>query len=215
MDVNLLIRTVLGRAVQDLSFADVDVLGYINEGLATVAGLVPLPRLETLTTVEADPAEESIPLPEDFLVHLRYAYSLVTRRKLLILSNLVRLREATSRHDAGSVKRVAVSGDRLFYSPSPPSYEQIEIVYHRKPPEYAGGEDEQDIMPEHIGPRILLAYACRKMYAVTEAKAQEHKENFAYWDAQYRECLEELKAFLGPLYNRPVNEMRIFDAMGL
>jgi len=214
MDTKLLIQRV-ARVIQDASFLDEDILAYINEGLGAVAGEVPLPALEVETTVETDPLDDNIALPTDFQTHLRFVYSQVQKRKLIIMSNLVRLRETTPALEGGLARRVAVSGGRLYYAPTPAAAETLDLIYHAKPTPYEGDDDETDYIPVHIGHRILQAYACKEIYELIEDGVEGQKVNTAKWEQKYAEQLQELVMFLGPLYNRPVGEMSTFDAMGL
>ena len=214
MDVGALITRV-ARVVQDASFDNDDILSYINEGLAAVAGEVPLPSLETQDTVATVVDQEWTELPEDFQTHLRFVYSQTRREKLTILSNLVRLREETVWPEGGLVQRVAVSGGKLFYSPVPAESENLDLIYHSRPTPYEGDDAETDYIPAHIGPRILLAYACKEIYDLIEDGVDGAKINVQRWEQKYQEQLQELIMFLGPLYNRPTGEMGTFDAMRL
>jgi hypothetical protein len=213
MDTELLIQRV-ARVIQDASFSDDDILAYINEGLAAVSGEVPLPALEVETEVATDPLADNIALPTDFQTHLRFVYSQTRRRQVRILSNLVRLREVSPAIEGGLVRRVAVSGGRLFYAPTPAEAEPLDLIYHAKPTPYEGLDDETDYIPVHIGHRILQAYACKEIYELIEDGVEGQKINTAKWEQKYVQQLQELIMFLGPLYNRPVGEMETFNATG-
>ena len=214
MDTELLIQRV-ARVIQDGSFTNDDILAYINEGLGAVAGEVPLPALEVQETVETDPDADHIPLPELFQTHLRYCYSQTRRRPVRILSNLVRLRETSAPIEGGLVRRVAVSGGKLFYAPTPAEPELLDLIFHSKPVPYEGDDAEPDYIPVHIGPRILQAYACKEIYDLIEDGVDGAKINVQRWEQKYQQKLQELIMFLGPLYNRPTGEMGTFDAVGL
>ncbi len=214
MNTTALINRV-ALAIQDASFDDDAILGYINEGVEAVAGEVPLPALETETTIDSVASQGFTELPEDFQTHLRYVYSNKTRRKITILSSLVRLREETPELEGGLIKRCAVAGNLLYYAPAPAEEEELLIIYHAKPEEYANSTGEDAIIPSHIGPRILLAYACKEIYEFIEDGVDGQKVNVARWEQKYQEALEELKMFLGPLYNRPTGEMAPTDMMRL
>jgi hypothetical protein len=212
----LLERTSL--VIQDGSFTHAIVLPFINEGLRVVAGEVPLQALEKedIITTVADEGETS--LPSDYQNHLRYAYSNTGRRRLRIYSNLVRLREMTPTNTGGFIARCAVSGTRtLHYTPVPSTEEELSIIYHSMPEPYESltSEDEEDIIPAHIGPRILLAYACKEIWNLIEDGTEGQQVNTAKWENKYEMALEDLRTFVGPLYTRPNIEMLPVDMTGL
>lgn len=214
MNVQALINRV-SLAIQDASFDDDDILGYINEGMEAVAGEVPLPALETETTINSVASQGNTFLPDDFQTHLRYVYSNTTKTKITILSSLVRLREESSEFEAGKIRRCAVAGELLYYAPDSSTAEELLIIYHAKPEEYTNTTDAETIIPSHIGPRILMSYACKEIYEFIEDGIDGQKVNVARWEQKYQEALEELKMFLGPLYNRPTGEMGTTDMTGL
>ncbi len=195
----------ISRVIQDASFSESDIVDYINEGLRAVCGEVPLPELETSTTLTATDTQDYVALPADFLVHLRFAYLDDTNRKLAIMNSLTRLREITLGRTGANVVRVCVSGGNLFYAPVPGTSQDINIVYHKKPTAYTGTEDEPDYIPANIGPRILLAYACREIYELIEDGAMDQKVNTVHWTQKYQMAMDELKGFLGPMYAPPVS----------
>lgn len=196
--------TRVSRIIQDASFSESDIVDYLNEGLLAVCGEVPLPELETSATLTTLTDADHVALPGDFLVHLRFAYSGDTNRKLSILNSLSRLRELTLHTVAGPVKRVVASGGNLFYAPTPTTAESIKIIYHKTPTPYTGIASEPDYIPAHIGPRILVAYAAKEIFELIEDGAIEQKVNTIHWMQKYQMALDELKVYLGNLYSPPV-----------
>lgn len=199
--------TRVSRVIQDASFSENDIMDYINEGLRAVAGEVPLPALETSGELTAAITGGSVELPADFLVHLRFAYSGTTNRKLAILNSLTRLRELTLRSTGTSVSRVCASGGQLFYAPLPTAEEPINIIYHKAPTPYTGLANEVDYIPPNIGPRILLAYCCKEIYELIEDGAVDQKINTMHWLNKYQMHMNELKEFLGPMYAPPTSRL--------
>ena len=212
MNVTELIEKVQ-TTVQDPSFIDEVVLGYINQGLLEIAGLIPLSELETVDTVTTVEGASEVDLPSNYHKHLRRCYSQTSLRSIPIFSNVVRLKEKLYANGVGGIVRgVAVKGRVLCYEPEASATEDLEITYHAMPSAMDDTEDETDYIPAHIGPRILQAYVCKCAFDLIEDGMDGQKLNTLRWESNYNNNLAELALFVGPLYTKPVQS---FDEMGL
>lgn len=214
MDTEALISSI-SKVIQDGSFDDDDILAYINEGLEAVAGEVPLKFLEVRDTINAETTNGYVALPEDYHDHLRFVYSNTTKRRIKIYPDLARLLEKTQMTGVGVISRCCVSGGNLHYTPIPSSVEELQVIYHKMPEPYEGDEDEDNVIPSHIGPRILRAYACMEIWNIIEDGTEGPQVNTQKWGEKYNLALAELKLYMGPFYTRPNNEMESTDEMGL
>lgn len=213
MNVTELIEKVQG-ILQDISFVEDVVLGYLNQGLLTVAGLdfIHIPELEThddvLTVTDGYMAD----LPEDYHKSLLRAFSATQNRAIKIYPSYVRMVEKCGTYSGGYVRGVAVKGSKLCYTPIPSSPETINLVYYALPTPLQDTVDEPDILPRHIGEKLLCAYACKECFDLIEDGMDGKKVNTERWENKYNTALAELAAFLGPVYTTPVET---FDELGI
>lgn len=214
MNVTELIEKVQGT-VQDSSFIEDVVLGYLNQGLLTVAGLdfVHIPELETHDEVETVADAYLVDLPDDYHKSLLQAFSVTNNRNIVIYPSYVRMTERLGRAGSGGyVRGVAVKGSQLCYNPIPSSKETISLVYYAYPTPLQDTDDEPDILPRHIGEKLLHAYACKECFDLIEDGIDGKKVNTARWEEKYNQALVELTRFLGPVYTKPVET---FDELGI
>ena len=74
MTLNELVQKVQ-LAIQDPSFTEAQIAGYINRGLFEVAGAVQLPELYTFASIATDTDNPFVTLPSDFMRDVLFVYS--------------------------------------------------------------------------------------------------------------------------------------------
>jgi hypothetical protein len=191
------------EVVQDPSYTQDEILGYLNEGLVDVAAVVKLPDLLTNDTVTTATDAASVSLPSDYHRGLFQVYS-VTREHLIKEGR--RLEDAKrffSRHPGldriGDVFDVAVSGKKLWYQAIPDAQETLRLFYYRLPNQMTSGEDTE---PDGIPPSfhtMLVSFAAMKIFnRIEDGLEPEQKINTNVQASYFQSSKNELAAFLGP-----------------
>lgn len=211
------LRAEVTRIVQDASYTDTIIDGYINDGLLDIAGQVFLPRLEASDTVDTDTSVSYVVLPTDYHRGLYRCYSTTNSTQIRVYENLpLLLREFGQLDLAGRVVGVAVRGDELHYQYLPSTAETLSFHYSAKPIELEDDADEPTCLPDFLVRPLLVSYVCAEIYDQIEDEVDGVKLNTNNYRTRYAESLAKLVSFIGPDALNQNRELQSFgDEMNL
>lgn len=199
-----LVDKVRGK-IQDDSYTTDDILDRFNQGLGELAGDFLLPDLETWLTVTTDASHPFIDLPADYQKHLKNCHSVTSAMPIKIYGSLQQLYAPFRIHDQnGRVIGVAVHGRRLYYQRIPQSTELLTIDYYRYPERILTRNQKPTCLPPHLVEPLLVAYACKEIFAEIEDGIEGPQVNTDRWEKRYNKAKADLAIFLGPEHRTPV-----------
>ncbi len=192
--------------IQDDSFSlSVDGVRLFNRCIDEVSGLVLLPYLETIGTVETVAGANHVPMPTGYQRNLRLCRSQEHNRFIKIYGSVALLfREYRVVDMAGPVIGVSVKGSDLYYQRIPSTPEILDVHYWSSPEAY----DESDIpsaIPAHLQRGLLAGYANWKIWALKEDGIDGQKINAEYYRSEFATAFASLMSFIGPEHNSPID----------
>ena len=180
------LRALVTLIVQDASFTTTIIDGYLNDGVAEIAGGMestlgsfitpPLPNLFSIDTVDTVTDAAYVALPTTFGRALKLV-SDSNGREIDIANSMVEFVEVYPLLDAsGSVKEVIDYGGNIYYQGIPTSAEELTLYFHRLPVNMSGVSDTPDGIPLALQKKLLVNYACKEIFAVIEDGIDEEQQ---------------------------------------
>jgi len=211
------LRAEVSRIVQDTSYTDTIIDGYLNDGLYDIAAQVFLPALEASDTVDTDPLLSSVSMPPDYHRSLYRCYSATNNTQIKVYENLPLLLRTVGKVDlVGRVIGVAVRGDELHYQRIPGTAETLDIYYSAKPTTLEEDTDEPTCLPDFLVRDLLVGYACKEIYDQIEDEIDGVKLNRNNYQQRFDLALAKLVTFIGPDALNHHRELQFFgDEMRL
>ena len=205
MDADALIERVQ-LVIQDTSFDEDVILGYLNKGIREISGAIDLPELRVFATVEAGTTDNFVAMPANYQRKCFTVVHVADERRIDRPGELYQYHRFLSRHpvaDTGSsVDDVAINGNTLFFDPLPDSAETLRVEYLRAPVALASGASPDGI-PVHLQESLLVPFASKEIYNLIEDGIEGQKINYQANEGLYRAALSELHLFLGFMDSEP------------
>jgi hypothetical protein len=193
------------RKVQDASFSREDILGFLNQGLIEVAGLVKLPDLSTSDTVTTATDSPFIPLPSNYHRGLYAAVSTDQNRRVKIEESFLKfLTRYPMLNVSGSVSLVSVGmGNCLYYQGIPASPDDLILYFYKKPVPLVSDGDIPTCLPEHLQAPILVNFAAKEIFNLIEEGLDGKTPNTDRHGKLYGWAVSALAAFVPPAPAEP------------
>jgi len=176
------IVTEVDNIVQDDSFSDTRIKGYVNRALNYVCALVDLPQLKRIGTVAT-----STSVPYASLAGMTGGFAGRIKRvsdvDVTIYPNLEMLMDNYVKSDnldltlAGSLEAVALEGNILWYQYVPATSVDITFLYYQNPTELTEDTDESTDIPEHLHRKLLVHGAAFMVFDQIEDGMEGEKVN--------------------------------------
>ena len=193
--------------VDDTSFSDAVILGYLNDGLFDVASTVKLPDLAALATVDTVTDGDSVALPAGYMRGLDLVYSVTNE---VIISDPGRAydylkfrRRHPAASDGSSVTDIAIRGKTLYYYPTPSAAETIQLAFFENPTAVIAGT-EPTCLPDHLHSRLLCSYAAWRIFLLIEDGVEGQQVNVDRQLREYQIGLAALQEYVGAPDAEPV-----------
>lgn len=173
-------RDEVENLVDDPSFDPDTIDSYLNQMLTYSAGLVNLPTLKRISTVDTIVGQAYASISG-----LDGGFSGVLRRvkndegkEPRIFSNLESLLDVyPTMVEEGAVEAVALEGSTLWYQKIPLSAETLLLLYFQNPSTLVGGGDSPGDIPEHLHRKLLVHGAAYMMFDQIEDGIEGEKVN--------------------------------------
>ena len=105
--------------------------------------------------------------------------------------------------ESGSIYRVGIKGNNLYYQGIPTSSEDITINFYRKPVDMSADEDTPDGIPDHLQDRLIKYYTA---FDILKDNITDNKVIMAkikYYENEFYKAIQDLVDFL-PIDAEPV-----------
>ena len=190
-------------AIEDESFDDDKILGYVNKGVGRVAAALPLPLLTYESVVTCKANTRRVALPDTYYSNLFHAYNVTKSSSVRIVrpfsTFLSRFPGLTI---DGDVSCACVHGRELHYQGAPSS-DQVLRVYYTARPEPLSSSDNVECIDEVYQADLLVSYAAAECYKLIENGIEGTKVNYNKWMADYTLALNEYSLSIGPAEDNP------------
>ena len=202
MQLSVLVDAI-SDIVQDKSYTDAIITGYINEAVLAVAtGEMlagrfdksrPLPYLYKTDTVATD-TDGIQDLPSDFNRDVIMVVN-ADGESIPIEASPRKFLKDNPKSDAGDVRICSVLGDRLLYRDIPSTAETLTIHYYRTPDTLVSDTDAPSCIPEHLQRKLVIGHVCREIYKQIEDGIEGRKVNTDFYTGEY------MSGFADPVFN--------------
>ena len=193
--------------VQDASFDEDTILGYINEGLLAVASVIDLPDLEELDTIDTSTTADHVALPSGYFRSISFIDSITNEVSITKPGRNYEYLKFRRRHpvaDTGyRVTDVAVRAKELFYYPIPEAEETLRLGFIKRPTDIDPGS-EPDCIPEHLHRPLLCSYAAMIIFSKIEDGIEGKQLNTDRQKQNFNTALLDLATFVGPRDREPI-----------
>lgn len=201
--------------IQDTSYSDATILGFINRGIRQIAGGIfipypdgtqvfssPLPNLLTSDTVTTSTTNPYVDLPDDFGRGLLAVSSAATDTIVTIVESFAEFLNLFPTLDlSSSVTSVAIRGTRIYYQGIPTSADMLTLHYYSKPTALSDDDDEPDCLPTHLHEELLVNYAAMKIYDQIEDGIDGAKVNTTSYTARFNKAMLEMEMSIEDMPN--------------
>jgi hypothetical protein len=100
--------------------------------------------------------------------------------------------------ETGSIYRVAIKGNKLYYQGIPTAAETIGLHYYSRPVDLAVDGDIPEELPEHLQLRLIKHYVCKEIFGEMIEDGQDNAGvGVKYHTGKFMEAMLELVEFIG------------------
>jgi hypothetical protein len=200
--------------IQDGSFTDSDIGGYINQAQHEIAGGMqsalgdwitpPLPQLFTIDTVTTVTDAAYVSMPVTFHRSLQFAaasggYEIDIAPSFLSFSETYPLLD-----QSGRISEVVEFGGNFYYQGIPTTAEDVTLHFYRLPVDMEDDDDTPDGIPLHLQSSLLVNHAAWKIFDLIEDDFSEPGINTQRYQASFYTALKILELTI-PYENRRMN----------
>jgi len=197
------LRSLVSNIVQDSSFDNTDIDGYLNRGVSEIAGglqstlgsfITPsLPELFSISTVTTDTSLASVSMPATYHRNLQFV-SNSSGQEIEIYNSMIEFAEDYPLMDgSGSVKSVVVQGNTLYYQDIPTVAETLTLHFYRLPVDMSASDGTPDGIPLHLQVPLLVNYAGWQIFQLIEDGMEGQGVNTIRYKTFFNEALRTLE----------------------
>lgn len=207
----LTLTAAIHSVIQDDSYTDYP--DRINDAVNNIAGGVrmpdgttspPLPDLYTSATISTT-VNAYADLPANYQRNLFYVVDSSGDRILppkggnyysfVLFLNACIKRDLT---ETGSVERVCVKGNKLYYQGIPSASEDLTAMYYKSPTVMVGDADKPEGVPDHLQIRLIKHYVCKEIFGEgLEDGAEARGVGTKYHTEKFYSAMIDLIDFIG------------------
>lgn len=211
------------KIVQDSSFSQDDIVGYLDDGLKIVAAgpvmhdyksvqLPPLPRLYTSDTIDCSTTTYYVDLSDlstyTFGRDLDFASNGTTGSRITVQRSMQDFMKSYPEMDeSGSVYRVFEEGGRLYHQGIPSEAETLTLWFYRVPTTLSidSPDAEPEGIPSQFHHAILTNYAAWRIFSLIDGDNGELRYTIDKHWTRYEQSLHDLYLTVGDKEKEPVN----------
>jgi hypothetical protein len=200
--------------IQDAAYTDILLTGRINDAVNTIAAGIrmpdgqispALPDLYKYAVVNTSTSLPYVSLPPDYQ---RKVFNVCDDTLYKILAprggdyySFNKFIQQISKMDfteTGSIYRVAIKGQKLYYQGIPSVTFPLGIHYYKKPVPMVGDADCPEGIPEHLQTRLIKHKVCAEIMGEAIEDGQDNKGiGTTYHTAKFMEAMTDLCDFIG------------------
>lgn len=186
MDQYSRVLSEIQRKIQDDSYGESELQGFMNDGLRELATEVVLPGLLTNSVVTCSPGSFSVSMPSDYFAGLLWARNFVKNRWVYIYDSLTAFLERydvgmTGLSQTGEVHSACRHGHMLYFAHQPATgdAQDLRLWYSAAPTLLKTGDEDISYIPEHLQARLLINYVCMEVFSeIEEERNQPQVEKY-------------------------------------
>ena len=207
------LRSLVSNIIQDDSFDNTDIDGYLNRGVSEISGGLqstlgsfitpPLPNLFSIGTVTTATTLAYVSMPATYQRNLQFV-SNSSGQEIEIYNSMIEFAEDYPLMDgSGSVKAVVVQGNTLYYQDIPTVAEILTLHFYRLPVDMSVATGTPDGIPLHMQIPLLTNYVAWKIFELIEDGIGGEGTNTARYKTFFQEALRILELNV-PFDGRPL-----------
>lgn len=174
------IRTEIKNLIQDDSFTETTLNGYIDQAILYVAAQVDIPSLRGINIIQTVLGQAYVSLSSlagGFSGKLRRVKN-AEGENITIFPNLALLMDEYSTMDeVGAVEAVTLEGSNLWYQNLPQEAETLTCLYYRNPTLLSADDESPDDFPVHLHRRLFVHGCAWMIYDQIEDGIEGEKVN--------------------------------------
>jgi hypothetical protein len=196
------LRDEVKLIVQDSSFSDSQVDGYINLALQDVCAQCMMPSLKRIATVDTSTtlAYASVSsLTGGFSGRLVKVLNENGDQVEIVPSLELLMEEYGTMAEAGDIEKCCLEGTVLWYAKIPEEVETLTVLYFRDPEELVADADEPVDIPVFCRRPLLVCGAAAMMYDLIEGGEVDEggRFNFKVYAGMQDDGLRKMQEWLG------------------
>lgn len=197
------LRELVENIIDDTSFVDSDIDGYLNCAVNEIAGGMPstlgsfttppLPNLFKIDTIDTSTPATYVSMPAIFQRNLQFV-SNSDGREITIYNSMIEFAEDYPLMDgSGSVEAVVEQGGNLYYQKIPTVAETLTLHFFRLPVEMSAKTSTPDGIPLHLQIPLLVNRASQKIFELIEDSIEGQGPNTIRYKTFFNEALRTLE----------------------
>jgi len=187
----------IARIVQDITYTEDDIVGYINRGQLALANTLFLPWLADGSATVTTDATTDVLMPSDFHKNIYSASADQNGQNQLAvftaLNALIDEFGVLQTEPTGPVRAVCHHAGRLFYQNVPAEPVGINLRYYRRPTVLTDSSDTDWNNDDFDN--AVIAYACWHIFEMMEDGIEGDKINTSYHQGKFRYYEDILSLF--------------------
>ena len=208
------LQSAIQGVIQDSYYTDLMLTDRINALVTRIAAGVYMPNLGKLSPalpelIDVDTVDTTTSayttLPTDyqrgvFLVADSNNHTLAHPRGGDYYSFRLFLKQCPEKDlsESGSVYKVCVKGNRIYYQGIPSSAETLTLHFYRKPTDMSDTTDTPDGLPDHLQTRLIKHGVCMDIYGEGIEDGEDNQgAGLKYHETKFYEAMRELVYFVG------------------
>lgn len=204
------LQTSIQAIIRNDSILISEITARINDAVSAIAGGIrlpdgrfssPLPNLFE-SAVVATTTEAYADLPDNYQRDVFYVTDDNGNRisppeggtyyDFMLFLNRIEKKDLS---ESGSVYRVAIRGEKLYYQGIPTSSKDLTVMYYKKPSDLSEPGDIPSSIPIQFQTQLIKHYVCRDIFG--DILEGSRKGRFEYHDGQFNIAMTELMDFIG------------------
>ncbi len=196
------IRDEVQLIVQDSSFSDEAINGYINQVLQTVCAECMIPSLKRISTVTTSTTLAYVnisTLTGGFSGRLVKVLNSDGEAIEIVPSVELLMDEYGTMDEAGDIERCCLEGSVLWYAKIPEAAETLTVLYFRDPEELSSDSDEPSDIPQFCHRPLLVCGTAAILYDLIEGGDvdEQQRVNTRVYQTMFNDGMRKMVEWLG------------------
>jgi hypothetical protein len=170
------------------SFGKDQIDGYINGCVEYIAGMVPLPSLKRIGSVNTVVGQNYVNIGEslDFSGHLKKVIN-PDSTDPTVYPDLERMYDDYTMDEDGDIEAVTLEGNILYYAKMPEETDALTLIYYTSPARLVRNSDTPSCIPVHCQRKLIVHGTLWMLFDeienASELEGQKVKTREHYWNS--------------------------------
>lgn len=195
---------VVSEEIQDDSFTDTVILGYINACAGQLASVYEIPGLLYTKDIVVDAnSGHTVQAPGDFLRSIFHAANVTTKEEIEVFSEFADFVHAYPLFDEKCpITSLSWFGSQFYFQGVPTKSETIRVMYYGAPSQIVK-TSEPNFVPKHLHSDLFVNYCCAEAYNSIEDGVDGTKVNHNKFTSRFQLACVKLEGWIGTPTARP------------